>query len=69
MAKHIKIRQSTKSGSFVTKPIGKAKAEKFTAVEGMKKNAASKALSSHLIQHGFKGDAYRGEIVKAFKKA
>ena len=37
-------------------------------VEGLKMNAASKALSQKLPDRGLKGDAYRSEIVKAFKK-
>ena len=69
MAKDIKIGRSAATGRFVTKPIGKAKAEKFTAVEGMSKSAASKALSGRLTSRGLKGDAYRTELVKAFKKA
>lgn len=69
MAKNTKIKQSTTTGKFVTRPIGKGKAEKFTAVEGMHKRAASKALSGSLTVRGLKGDAYRTEVTKAFKKA
>ncbi|PSM19834.1 hypothetical protein [Nitratireductor sp. StC3] len=69
MAKEIKISRSATTGRFVTKPIGKGKAEKFTAVEGMKKSAAAKAVSKELTGRGLKGDAYRAELVKAFKKA
>jgi len=67
--KNTKIKRSTTTGKFVTRPIGKGKAEKFTAVEGMHKSAASKALSGSLTVRGLKGDAYRTEVTKAFKKA
>ena len=69
MAKTTKIVRSATSGKFVTRPIGKGKAEKFTAVEGMRKSLASKVLSGRLAARGLKGDAYRAEVVKAFKKA
>lgn len=69
MAKNTKITRSATTGKFVTRPIGKGKAEKFTAVEGMHKSATSKALSGRLIDRGLKGDAYRTEVAKAFKKA
>lgn len=69
MAKNSKIIRSATTGKFITRPIGKGKAEKFAAVEGMRKSAASKALSGRLADQGLKGDAYRAEVVKAFKKA
>lgn len=69
MAKNTKITRSAISGKFVTRPIGKSKAERFTAVEGMQKNAASKVLSAKLMGRGLKGDAYRTAVIKAFKKA
>ena len=69
MTKGTKISHSAKTGKLVTKPIGKGKAERFSAVEGMKKSASSKALSKQLTGRGLKGDAYRTEITKAFKKA
>lgn len=69
MAKNTKITRSATTGKFVTRPIGKGKSEKFTAVEGLHKSAASMALSGRLADRGLKGDAYRNEVVKAFKKA
>ena len=69
MASNIRITRSSATGKFVTKPIGKAKAEKFTAVEGMRKSVASKQLSRKLTKQGLTGDAYRSEVIKAFKKA
>ena len=69
MSKTTKISRSANTGKFVTRPIGKGKAERFTAVEGMSKSQASKTLASELTVRGLKGDAYRSEITKAFKKA
>ncbi|MEE4236843.1 MAG: hypothetical protein V2I51_08985 [Anderseniella sp.] len=69
MAKSIKTTRPAATEKFVTRPIGKGKAEKFTAVEGLHKSVASKALSRSLTKRGLKGDAYRAEVMKAFKKA
>lgn len=69
MAKNTKTTGSATTGKFVTRPIGKGKAEKFTAVEGLRKSAASKALAENLTNRGLKGDAYRSEVARAFKKA
>lgn len=69
MAKNSKSTRSAVSGKFLTRPLGKAKAEQFTAVEGLKKSPASRALSGRLRNDGLKGDAYRAGVVKAFKKA
>lgn len=68
MAKDTKSGRSSASGKFVTRPIGGAKATKFAAVEGLRMNASSKALDRKLTASGLKGDAYRTEVIKAFKK-
>jgi len=68
MAKATKTGRSAVTTQFVTQPIGGKKAAKFAQVEGLTMNAASKALSKKLSASGLKGDAYRSEIVKAFKK-
>jgi hypothetical protein len=68
MAKDTKIGPSSASAKVVTRPIGGAKASKFAAVEGLRLNAGSKALAQKLTATGLKGDAYRAEIIKAFKK-
>lgn len=68
MGKETKSGRSVETGKFVTRPIGAQKAAKFAEVEGLKMNAGSKALSQKLSASGLKGDAYRREIVKAFKK-
>lgn len=68
MRKATKTAKSAVTGEFLTQPIGSKKAAKFSQVEGLKMNAASKALSQKLTDRGLKGDAYRSEIVKAFKK-
>ena len=53
MVKASKTGRPASVGTAVTKPIGKGKAERFTAVEGMKKSAASRALSGELIWPSF----------------
>jgi len=68
MMKPTKAARATATGKVVTQPIGGKKAAKFAQVEGLQMNAASKALSQKLAASGLKGDAYRSEIVKAFKK-
>ncbi|WP_152506310.1 hypothetical protein ABWH98_06305 [Labrenzia sp. ac12] len=60
--------RSAKNGQFVTKPIGSNKAAKFSEVEGLKMSLASKVLTQKASAKGLKGDAYRSEITKAFKK-
>lgn len=68
MKKDMKTARSTETGKILTQPIGGKKAAKFAQVEGLKMSAASKMLSQTLTASGLKGDAYRSEIVKAFKK-
>ncbi|WP_037377523.1 hypothetical protein [Sinorhizobium americanum] len=68
MTKATETTRSAVTGKFVTQPIGGKKAAKFAQVEGFEMNAASKALSKKLAASGLKGEAYRSEIVKAFKK-
>ncbi|MBX5161503.1 MULTISPECIES: hypothetical protein [unclassified Rhizobium] len=68
MTKETKSGRPAESGRFVTRPIGEKKAAKFAEVEGLKLSAGSKALSQKLTSGDLKGDAYRREIVKAFKK-
>ena len=68
MANTMKTARSATSGKFVTRPLGKGKAERFAAVDGMQKNEASKRLSDRLSAHGLKGDDYRAEVTRAFKK-
>lgn len=68
MAKDRKNGQFTQFGPAVTRPIGAAKAERFSAVEGLKLSQRSKTLSGQLLSNGLSGDAYRAEIAKAFKK-
>lgn len=60
--------RSAKSGQWVTKPIGSKKAAKFSEVEGLKMSHGSYMLSQKTSAKGLKGDAYRSEITKAFKK-
>jgi hypothetical protein len=69
MTKGFKTNRVATNGARVTAPIGKAKAERFAAVEGMKKSPTSNALSAKLAARGLTGDEYRVELVRAFKKA
>ena len=68
MTKETKTTRSTVTGKFVTRAIGTKKAAKFAEVEGLKMGMAAKALSLKLTASGLKGDTYRTEITKAFKK-
>lgn len=68
MAKETKSGRLTATSKGVSRPIGVAKAAKFAAVEGLRLSASSKALDKKLSASGLKGDAYRAEVIKAFKK-
>ncbi len=68
MTKATKAGRSAATEKIVTQPIGGKKAAKFAQVEGLTMSARSKAFSEKLRAAGLKGDAYRAEIVKAFKK-
>ena len=68
VVKDTKTVRSTAAGKSVTQPIGGKKAAKFTMVEGPKLIPASHVLSQKASAKGLKGDAYRAEIAKAFKK-
>lgn len=50
----------------MTKPLGKAKAEKFAKVEGVTTSAVSAALLSTYIERGLQGDALRSAIRDSF---
>lgn len=69
MAKSTKSTRSSVTGRFVTRPLGKAKAERFNAVEGLTKSEETKSLAGRLRSKGLKGDAYRKGVMKAYKKA
>jgi hypothetical protein len=68
MTKDRKSSRSTPRDKVVISPIGGRKAAKFALVEGLTMNADSKALARNLAASGLKGEAYRSEIIKAFKK-
>lgn len=57
------------TAKLATRPIGSAKAAKFSSVEGLVMNAESLALSRRMEADGLTGDAYRAAITKAFKKS
>lgn len=68
MAKDTKSLSSAVTGKSLTDPIGSKKAVKFAEVEGLKMSPAAKTLAQKLTAIGLKGDAYRSEIMKSFKK-
>lgn len=68
MVKVIKTGRTATTGKAVTQPIGKGKSAWFAAVEGLKMSAASKELVRSLAAQGLKGDAYRAEVLKRFRK-
>lgn len=63
-----KTRNGQSPATPVIRPIGSETAAEFAAVEGLKMNATSEALSRKLTAASLAGDGYRDEIVKAFKK-
>ncbi len=66
--KKIAIKHSAKVGRFVPKPLGKAKAEKFSKVEGMTISRKSAKTLSDFEGRGLKGDALRSAINGSFIK-
>lgn len=68
MKKNQAIKRSTATGRFVTKPLGKGKATKFSKVEGMSLTGKSATTISRLEGRGLKGDALRSAITGSFVK-
>lgn len=66
MKKSSAIGRSATTGRFVTKTVGKGKAEKFARVEGMALNKRSAGTISELETRGLKGDALRSAITGKF---
>ena len=66
MNKGTALKRSATTGRFVTKPLGKAKAEKFARVEGVTTSSQSTALLEAHIGRGLKGDALRSAIMGSF---
>lgn len=66
MVKGIALKRSATTGHFVTKPLGKAKAEKFAKIEGVTTSPHSSALLEAHIGRGLKGDALRSAIMGSF---
>jgi hypothetical protein len=66
MDKSTALQRSAATGRFMTKPLGKAKAEKFAKVEGVTTSAVSAALLSTHIERGLQGDALRSAIRDSF---
>lgn len=64
-----KSKADMKSGTkrrHMSKPLGKAKAEKFAKVEGVTTSANSAALLEAHIRAGLQGDALRAAIKSSF---
>ena len=66
MKKNSATARSASTGRFVSKPLGKGKAEKFARVEGMSLSKQSAGTYSRLTARGLKGDALRSAISGAF---
>ena len=66
MDKGIALKRSATTGRFVTKPLGKAKAEKFAKIEGVTTSPHSSALLEAHVGRGLKGDALRSAIMGSF---
>lgn len=68
MKKNQALKRSVTTGRFVTKPLGKGKATKFSMVEGMSLTGKSARTISRFEGNGLKGDALRSAITGSFAK-
>ena len=68
MKKSQAIKRSAATGRFVTKPLGKEKATKFSKVEGMSLTGRAAKTISRFEGNGLKGDALRSAITGSFVK-
>ena len=66
MKKGSAITRSAATAPFVSKPLGKGKAEKFARVEGMSLSKRFDGTISNLERRGLKGDAVRSAILGTF---
>jgi hypothetical protein len=66
MAKNTLIGRDSRSGQFVSKPLGKSKASRFSLVEGMSLNDDSKRMLETFESSGRKGAVLRLAISGAF---
>jgi len=66
MSKSHTIKRSAKSERFVTKPIGREKASKFSAVEGIILNERAAVVLQEGRAKGLKGDALRSSVTGSF---
>lgn len=66
MDKGSAVKRSGTTGRFMTKVLGKAKAEKFAKVEGVVTSHKSKELLESHVGRGLKGDALRAAIASSF---
>lgn len=68
MKKKQTIKHSATTGRYAPKPLGKAKAEKLSMVDGMMISRESAKTLSDLEGRGLKGDALRSAIRESFIK-
>jgi hypothetical protein len=66
MAKNTLIGRDSRSGQFVSKPLGKSKASRFSLVEGISLNDDSKRLLAEFESTGRTGASLRKAISGAF---
>lgn len=69
MSKNHKTKRDTATGRFVTKPIGRSKAEKFSAVEGVVLTRQNAGQYMTFKSGGLKGDVLRSAIAESFKSS
>ena len=67
MPKNASISRESKSGKFVSEPLGKSKATKFAAVEGLALSPSAKKIEATLEARGLKGDAYRKAVAASLR--
>ena len=68
MKKTRQAMRSAATGKFVTKPLGRGKAEKFSQVEGKALSRESATTLSKLKGRGLTGDALRSAIAGSFDR-
>lgn len=68
MKKQPAIKRYAATGRFVSKPLGKSKASKFSLVEGISLSKSSEMAIMKFEARGLKGDVLRSAISGSFQK-
>jgi hypothetical protein len=68
MANNGKIGRDTRTGQFLTKPLGRAKATKFSLVEGVSLTEESARIIHQHQSSGKNGTALRSAIAGSFRQ-